>query len=896
MPAAPSPTSSGGGRPRGPVSWFVRRAGLARCTTIAAVAGMALAALAPGCYPFAVGGLTVALVGMLAAHVLGRAMPASRAALPLMLASVVTIGLTAGLLLGTLRISALLSGVIPARIGESVQAELVITGPVAVHSGWESALARVEDISPDKEGRARGVGETVLVEVAPARTNSDEADPAGEPTGSTIFQGERLVAHGTLVAPDGASDSGYDQAKVLLHEGVRVVLEVRSSQDCAYVGRRDGVSGWFDRLRESARAHLSRGPDGRVSEVLKGVVIGDTGGIDKGWMEAFRRSGTAHMLSVSGLHVASLAAIILGLARVARLSRRAGSLLAAVAALLLVPFVGASPPVIRAAAMMVVVLGGRLVGRRRDPWQGLAFAALFVLAINPFAVFDVGFQLSFSAFAGMLTLVRPLERVFRRFPESIRANLAVSLSATLGTAPVSLLVFGRTSLVAPVANLLVVPTLGVVTGAGMASVLFGFLWSGLSVALDFVASLPMMWTVQVSRLCARAPVLAPGSAGIVMSSIAAAILALPAGIALSGRPVATPWGLPLPGFGRATGWLRRRRPAGRRQAVAAALLVVAMAAGVGAAAYPAAAASLRSIDYVAGGRDWPARTEVRVLDVGQGNAVLVRTPDHHTALFDGGPAGCGLEHQLRSLGVKHLDVVVISHPHADHFAGLAEVLGSLEVGTLIDWVEVGRPEGTESGGAVRNAGSAAGYAAGGAEARDYLEFRARLAEGGCRIIPASAGGFSLDGVAVRLYTPTRPLVMREGGEPWGEGRSPPTGDELNAGSIVALLDLDGVRVLLPGDAEAGTLANYDLPAVDVLVVGHHGSRGAVTGPLLDALSPHLAVISVGSRNGFGHPDSETISTLALGGIGALRTDKSGWVSLRKTDGGLAVSMERTEAA
>jgi competence protein ComEC len=123
--------------------------------------------------------------------------------------------------------------------------------------------------------------------------------------------------------------------------------------------------------------------------------------------------------------------------------------------------------------MIVVVLVGRWVGRSRDPWQGLAFAALIVLGLNPFAVFDVGFQLSFSAFAGMVALVRPFERLLQKLPEAVRANLAVSLAATLGTAPVSLLVFGRTSLISPLANLLVVPALAPVTGLGMASVMPG---------------------------------------------------------------------------------------------------------------------------------------------------------------------------------------------------------------------------------------------------------------------------------------------------------------------------------------------------------------------------------------------------------------------------------------
>ena len=895
---------SAAGERAGAISWFVRRAGVARCTTIAAAAGLSLAALVPGHYAAAIACLTLALGGMLAGHVAGRLWERSSAALAVTLAAVVLVGLFSGLLIGTLRTSSLLGGVLVSRIGQTVQAEVVITGPVSSNSGWQSAIAVIERISgtagtaPASGAPGRtGAGEKVLLEVAPPR------EPASGEDVPVLTQGARLAVRGALRTPDGPSASGYDQAKQLLHQGIRVVLEVDSSR-LSHLGQRGGVSGWFDRVRASAKAHLSRGPDARVNEVLQGVVMGDTAGIDKGWMVAFRRSGTAHMLSVSGLHVASLAAIMIALAGFAKLSRRAGFVLAATAALLMVPFVGSSPPIVRSAVMIVVVLGGRLVGRRRDQWQGLAFAALVVLVMNPFAVFDVGFQLSFSAFAGMVAMVRPLERLLHRVPDSVRADLAVSVAATLGTAPVSLLVFGRTSLIAPVANLSVVPTLASVTGLGMASVLLGFIWSGFSVALDTLASLPMTWTILVSSLCARAPVLGAEYFGVVLLAATAAILALPGGLALCGRSVALPLGLRLPLFASAVAWLRGHRPRDRRRAAALGFAVVAAAAVLGAAAYPAAAAGHRAVELLAGGKGWPAQTEVRVLDVGQGNAVLIRTPDRHAALFDCGPEGCDLGGQLRKLGVKRLDLVVISHPHADHFAGLLEALDSVDVGTFVDRTEIRSSVGAQAAnaaaaGEAATRGAANGeseYSAGGAEARKYLELRASLAARGCQCLLGSSGAtLSFAGVGITLYAPARPLVLLEGGEPWGQGRAPPSGDDLNGGSLVALLDIGGSHVLLPGDAEAGTLEKYHLPALDVLVVGHHGSRGGVSGPLLAELHPRLAVISVGKDNTYGHPDPGTVALLRAAGESVVRTDESGWVSLRMTDGTMAAFTERTQA-
>ena len=885
-------------RRRGATAWFVRRAGLARCTTMAAVAGLSLAAFLPGRYLPAITGLTLALAGILAGHVVSRLRPHSHTGLAVSLVSVVLVGLLAGLLLGTLRVSSLLDGVLSSRIGQTVEAEIVITGPVRSNSGWQSATAVVRTItgsvsrtggSPGGPGGGRaGAGEKVLLEVA---SIGERSAPVGQRAAPPLTQGALLTVRGTFRVPQGPSSSGFDQAKQLLHQGIQVVLRVDGAAGLSFRGQRGGVSGWFDRLRESAKEHLSLGPDRRVNEVLQGVVMGDTAGIDQGWMDAFRRSGTAHMLSVSGLHVASLAAIVIALTGCARLSRRAGFVLAAAAALLMIPFVGSSPPIVRSAVMIVVVLAGRWVGRRRDPWQGLAFAALVVLMLNPFAVFDVGFQLSFCAFAGMVALVGPIERLLHSLPDSVRANLAVSLAATLGTAPVSLLVFGRTSLISPLANLLVVPTLAAVTGLGMASVVLGYVWSGFSVALDTLASLPMSWTILVSTLCARAPVLGAGDIGRALFAVAVGVLVLPAALALSGRAVTPPFGLRLPFFRHSVSWLRAHRPRDRRRAVALGFVSVLAAMRLGVGAYPAAAAGFRSVELTAGARGWPTQVEVRVLDVGQGTAVLVRTPQHHAALFDAGPEGCDLAGQLRALGVRRLDLVVISHPHADHFAGLLEALDSLEVATFVDRTEVATPAGAAGSTRAPGAGKT-----GGEEAGRYLQLRKRLEAGGCRLLRAPPGSsLAIDGVRIAFFAPASPLVLLDGGSPWGDGHDPPSGDELNGGSLVAVLGVGGAGVLLPGDAEADVLENYKLPPLDVIVVPHHGSRGAVSQRLLAAAQSKLALISVGKNNTFGHPDRSTLAILAAAGDTIVRTDECGWVCLRLNDAEMTISTERTRA-
>ncbi len=883
---------------RGLTEWFVRRAGVARTTTFLCATGLAWAAITGARPVVAAAGLAIALCGGLTGLMWTAAsrVPGRRAHFVLVV-SIILVGFFAGYLAGSVRMMALLDGELKEHVGERVVAELVVTGPVRSSGGWQSALAEMragtfaaaggsaagEAPAGTADGPQVATGDTVLLEVASARGSAGGLSGGSAPL---LSEGAILNCEGTITEPEGPTDSGFDQRSYLRRQGVEMVFSA-AARDVVVQGSRGGFWGLFDRIRVHARTELSRGPAASLDEVLKGVVMGDTAGIEASWLDAFRRSGTAHMFSVSGLHVASLAAIMLGLARLCRLSRGVGYLLAALAAALMIPFAGASPPVTRAVAMILVVLAGRWVGRGRDQWQVLGLAACVVLALNPLGLFDVGFQLSFGAFGGMLALSARLQRRLQRLPAGVASNLAVSMAASLGTAPVSLLVFGQTSLVGALANVLVIPVLPVITGLGMAAVLGGRVWSGLSSVLDWMVAPATAWTVEVSRLFAVAPVLRMEDLGRALGATAAGLLVLPLALALAGRVIRPPCRAPLPWFRRSLRWVYGRRPKRHGLGVAAGVMVVISALIVGMSVYAPLSHAFQSASVAWAARGWPERVEVRVLDVGQGNAVLVRTPGRHALLFDGGPAGCELGRQLTALGVRRLDVVVISHPHADHFAGLLECVDEIEVGTLVDQTQLVEEAGEMT---VSEQGTGA------REAQDYLALRRRVAERGADYLLARGGSsVEVDGVRVGFFASPRPLAMLDGADPWGSRASPPGGEELNAGSLVALLCYGEAEFLLPGDAEAGVLEQFDLPPADVLVVPHHGSRGACSAGLLRELGLKAAAVSVGEHNSFGHPDA-TILALLEQEVGSLaRTDRAGWVCYTSDGKELVLTTERKGA-
>jgi len=844
--------------------------------------------------------LTVGLLVLsLALSFLGVVCPrsprlASTFILPVVCLGILSSALLCGILLGTWRLDDIANRGLQGQPGPLLATRVVVTGEVSESSGWQSAPAQLLDNK-----------KAVYLELAPV---------ASEALGISLVQGDVLRVTGSLLLPSGPSASGYDQAKRLAREGIHLVLRVNDPDGVAVLGKRGGLSGFFDRVRNRVRSHLRAGPEPRAGEVLLGALLGETRGIDKAWLEAFRRAGTAHMFSVSGLHVASLVAVMMILASLFRLPARVGLVLGAAAALFMVPLVGASPPIVRATAMVLVLLVGRLMGRRRDSWQALSLAAVVVLGLDPNAVFEVGFQLSFAALTGILALSSRLQHRLRRLPHPVAAGLAVSLAASLGTTPVSLLVFGRASLVGPLANLLVVPLLPLITGLGMASAVLGFVWTGFSVGLDALVSVPVYWVVLVSRVCSLVPVLGRGQVGALLLAVGCSLAALPAALALCGMQVCLPLRTPLEkrlNDSRLLKWLRAHRPRRRRVALVSAAAVVIAAFSWGGFLLPLAAQEAKSVVLRAVGEGWPDGVEVRVLDVGQGNAVLVRTPGHKALLFDGGPRGCRLRDQLVSLGVSRLEVVVISHPHLDHFGGLAEVLDGLHLGVLVDNVVVEGAAGHEPEDREGVRGASTGqsqsttperaissrWTTGSASEREaamYVEMRESLREKGVQVATvASSWTLEVDGVTVRFFAPHRPLVIMAGAHPWQARGGPPSGEELNASSLVALLTVGQTDFLLPGDAEAEVLERYQLPSsCEVLVVPHHGSRGAVSPSLLGKVGASLAIITVGSNNSFGHPDAATLGLLQEAVPLTLRTDHCGWVSCAVVNDTIRVRSER----
>ncbi len=298
----------------------------------------------------------------------------------------------------------------------------------------------------------------------------------------------------------------FDYGRYLRRRGEHVLLD-GDFADLTITGRRGGLQGLVDRLRQASRAHLAAGVHSPVAEVLQGMVLGDDEGVDPAQVEDFRRSGLLHILAVSGENVVLLCtmwAFAFALLGIHRLVRTALLLPVVVTYVLLT---GASPSIVRAGVAGVVGLLAILASRPSDGWLLWLAPAAWLLTMNPNNLFDVSFQLSFGAVLGLLVLARPLTRAFSFLPGPLPESIGVTTAASISTAPISMLTFGSASLVSVPANVAGGFVLGPIMFLGMLSLLLGFVGRWLSVPLNLVGGtvhrVPARRVALLRRVAAR---------------------------------------------------------------------------------------------------------------------------------------------------------------------------------------------------------------------------------------------------------------------------------------------------------------------------------------------------------------------------------------------------------
>lgn len=644
-----------------------------------------------------------------------------------------------------------------------------------------------------------------------------------------------------------ANPGGFDYARYLLLRGIRVRTYARKgSLKVLAFAKTKHWTAWLDSQRQDLARQMDAvvahgNPD--ASKLLKALIIGQRDQVSKKLRQEFNAAGVSHVLAISGLHIGMVAAAAFALVRwllswipmmlVRGWTRKGAALASFLAVLAYALLAGMSPSTQRATIMVAVVLAGCWIGRRNDWFNGLAIAALIILIVYPPALLSISFQLSFVAVLAIvvgLTVIPikplPFQAVWwRRWVQRWKAFMWVSGVAILGTLPLSLYYFNQTSLVGLATNMVVVPLVGmVVVPAGLLGVL------ALAVS-PYLAGI--LWVVAVKGID-------------IILYVVHTVAQWPWSLARSVTPTLGELILYYISMGVALGWQKipRRR-----------LVVMTICA-------------LWMVDAAYWHHQRFGRQDMRVtaVDVGQGTANLLQLPGGYTVLVDGGGFSDNtvfdvgeriLAPLLWCQKIRHVDLVVLSHPNSDHLNGLLYILRHFNVSEVWSnhrpartlgygkWVELINDKGIKH-----------------TAFKDLPKRQVR------------------HGASFNILGPPRNFMQLIGHEPWSDH---------NNCSLVLQVCFGQVSFLFTGDiiapAEAEIIRRHGQTPLQstILMVPHHGSRTSSSSAFIEAVRPKEAVISSGWQNRFGFPHAQVVQRLESVSARIWRTSHCGAVKV-VTDG------------
>jgi competence protein ComEC len=647
--------------------------------------------------------------------------------------------------------------------------------------------------------------------------------------------GDRILVRGELETPPVLA--GFSYSDYLARQGIHSLIR-RARVTLLAEKQASPFLYWLFAFKRHAHAVIASILPEPQAALLTGILLGVDTGIPAELMDDFSATGTSHIIAISGFNITIISGIFAGLA--ARLFARTPgpgkkrAVWVAIAGVALYTIlVGASAAVVRAALMGILYLWGRYLERETFAPVSLAAAGITMTALNPYVLWDVGFQLSFAATIGLVLYTRPLEktleRVLARITSVERARQAVrmlseavlvTLAAQVTTTPIILAYFGRLSLVTLLTNLLILPVQSYIMVVGGIALLLGLVAQPVGQIVGWAAWVLLTYTIEMVRLTARLP-----------------FASLPVQVG-----VGTVWGY-YALLGGLTWWWSRSRE--RREQLWARLFArveTKVLTGITVVLLVLAVYAWRGLP--------DGRLHVIFLDVGQGDAIFVRTPSGRQLLVDGGPNGTVLLSRLGGVMPfwdRSIDLVVLTHPDADHLTGLIPLLERYRVERVI-FRPVEEEQATEA----------------------YRYWLQLLEAEGAAIYTGEAG------LQLTLDTGLAMEVLHPGPEPVRGNK-----DDINNNSVVTRLSYGQVAVLLPGDigaeAESELIARKVLLRSTVLKLPHHGSCSSTSPQFLEAVSPQVVVISVGADNRFGHPCAGVLERLE--GTPLYRTDENGTVEI-----------------
>ncbi|MGP1367414.1 MAG: DNA internalization-related competence protein ComEC/Rec2 [Schwartzia sp. (in: firmicutes)] len=641
--------------------------------------------------------------------------------------------------------------------------------------------------------------------------------------------GDRVQAVGKVQLPRRYNNPGQiDAVRRLLSQGITALFSARPPGVKIEPVPGASLRRWAEAVRQHYRESMATAMPKGDAAALFALLFGGYEGIRPELTEAFVATGVVHILSVSGSHISLLAAVMAWLGTWLRLPRALVSALVIFAIAFYSLLAGLVPPVLRSALMGGLTFLAVALEREKEAQRILTITGLSLLLVSPLLLFDISFQLSFAATAGLLYLAPRFRDILRGWPEFLRGGLSITLAAQLLTLPFLAWYFHQVSLSSLLANLTIVPLLEFMMMAALFAGIVAFFLPLAGHFLFSVDSLLLGIVYEMARFMARLPgsVLYVPTMGFGVSALYYAGLFLWCGAAE------------------------------RRQAVWAWLAAHGRGVGAGAALFVVA--------FFGWHMSRPAEMAVHFIDVHQGNAALVTTPHGRAFMIDTGgvrdhafDVGGRVDlPYLYHYGVRALDFILLTHAHEDHAGGTGSLLTRIPVGFVWTGHEP-RAEYAKSLGA---------------------EVQAPALE---KLAPAREGAvIDVDGVRVEVLHAPQDVSHSSGNEASNVYR-------VSYGATSFLFTGDLVEA-----QEAEVLKKQPHLQSTVLQVGHHGSDTSSSPAFVAAVRPAWAVISVGADNPFGHPRPQVVDRLIEAGAEICRTDEDGAIVFRSDGTRLRVERYR----
>ncbi|AEY66475.1 DNA internalization-related competence protein ComEC/Rec2 [Clostridium sp. BNL1100] len=623
---------------------------------------------------------------------------------------------------------------------------------------------------------------------------------------------------GVVEKPKPATNpAGFDYRRYLASIGISGRIYLHGASDIQVSGQKGG--GYLYRIGYAIKNKvvdiISYSLDKNQAGLLEGMLIGYKDGLDENAFTAFSKAGLSHIMVASGMNVAFIILPFTFIFKKLRLSSLKANIITIFILILFVFVTGFSASVVRAVIMGIIILTGRIIMREPDIYTSISASALILLIINPYTLFDIGFQLSFGATLSLVMFYPQIKSFteYKYIPNVISDTLAATIAAQLGVIPVTLYYFNNFSTFSIISNILVVPLVEFVTIIGFIMVFAGLLNIYLAVIIGYINNTFLSFILFVTEVTSKIPF---------------SLLKLP-----------------TPTFGmvlfyylfiiyifKGRNYFQAKKYTKHLKRAIIILIIIIFGA--------------KSLI--------PKPLEITYLDVGQGDSTFIRTAHGTKILIDGGGREANSKSEfdigesvmvpyILDRGTKKVDIVIASHGHSDHTEGLEAVLRELSVGTVIV------PE---------------------TDGRGLEKVNSICKEKNISVIKCKQGDrINLDNETI--FEVLNPLSYKIDSIAQEDLNESSLVLKLVYKNVKVLFTGDSG---IPSE-ERMLKQGLDLKA-DIIKVGHHGSPGSSSNDYIKAVKPEYGVVSVG-RNNFGHPSQFVIDTFQENGTKLFRTDENGAV-------------------